>query len=544
MGQALYRKYRSKALSEIVGQDHITTTLAKAIAEGKLAHAYLFTGPRGTGKTSIARILAHQINDIPYTDESIHLDIIEIDAASNRRIDEIRELRDKIHIAPTSAKYKVYIIDEVHMLTKEAFNALLKTLEEPPAHVVFILATTELHKVPDTIVSRTQRFAFKPVPQERVVAHLRNIADSENIDIDDEALVLVADHGGGSFRDSISLLDQLRNSPDAPVTADTVRLVLGVPKTAATQALLDNIFAGQAAQVLDQLRELSEQGFAAPHIAQQLYDAAKARLLAQSGDTHQLLQLMQALLGVAGAPDTALKLELVALQASTTQPATNVLEAAPVSAAPQPKSISRPATAPLQSPQLPQAPLAAQSSPTITAPAEQAAAPADITQETPDKTEANTQPEMQTTVQPASEGPFDLQHWPAVLQEAKNHNNTLYGVLRMAHPSFVDNKLLLAFAFPFHQKRINDSKHKAFISDSIVKITGQTVALEVVVNKSLTAQPYEAGTVPIDDTPRPSTPPPDMAQTTPGSPATAAASAPNGPDLKSVMDVFGGGEVL
>jgi DNA polymerase III subunit gamma/tau len=163
LGQALYRKYRSKSLSEIVGQKHITDTLSNAIKSGRISHAYLFTGPKGVGKTSIARILAHEVNGLAYADESIHLDIIEIDAASNRRIDEIRDLRDKVHIAPTSAKYKVYIIDEVHMLTKEAFNALLKTLEEPPAHVIFILATTEAHKLPDTIVSRTQRFTFKAI---------------------------------------------------------------------------------------------------------------------------------------------------------------------------------------------------------------------------------------------------------------------------------------------------------------------------------------------------------------------------------------------
>src|SRR6266540_3491740 len=163
MGRALYRTYRSKKLAEIVGQEHITTALNHALEKGMISHAYLFTGPRGVGKTSIARILAHEINGLPYDDDQTHLDIIEIDAASNRRIDEIRDLRDKVHVAPSSAKYKVYIINEVHMLTKEALNALLKTLEEPPAHVVFILATTEAHKLPETIISRTQRYAFKPV---------------------------------------------------------------------------------------------------------------------------------------------------------------------------------------------------------------------------------------------------------------------------------------------------------------------------------------------------------------------------------------------
>src|ERR1700760_2897710 len=156
MGKALYRSYRSKSFDEVVGQDHIINTLRSAIKSGRISHAYLFTGPRGVGKTSVARILAREVNNLSYDNEDMHLDIIEIDAASNLRIDEIRDLRDKVHITPTSAKYKVYIVDEVHMLTREAFNALLKTLEEPPEHVIFILATTELHKVPETIISRCQ----------------------------------------------------------------------------------------------------------------------------------------------------------------------------------------------------------------------------------------------------------------------------------------------------------------------------------------------------------------------------------------------------
>ncbi|HSX35219.1 MAG TPA: DNA polymerase III subunit gamma/tau, partial [Candidatus Saccharimonadales bacterium] len=212
MAQALYRAHRPKKLADVVGQEHITTALTRALKNGNISHAYLFTGPRGVGKTTIARILAHEVNGLPYDDETTHLDIIEIDAASNRRIDEIRDLRDKVHVAPSMAKYKVYIIDEVHMLTKEAFNALLKTLEEPPAHVVFILATTEAHKLPETIISRTQRFAFKPVDLAKVSAHLRSIATAEKISIDDAALELIAAHGEGSFRDSISLLDQVRNT--------------------------------------------------------------------------------------------------------------------------------------------------------------------------------------------------------------------------------------------------------------------------------------------------------------------------------------------
>src|SRR5438309_4013586 len=211
MGQALYRKYRSKNFGEVVGQDHIVNTLSKAIQSGRISHAYLFTGPRGVGKTSVARILAHEINKLPYTDDSAYLDIIEIDAASNRRIDEIRDLREKVYAAPANADFKVYIIDEVHMLTREAFNALLKTLEEPPAHVVFILATTDAHKLPETIISRTQRFTFRPVAKAMVAELLGTIARAEDIAADQEALELLAEHGEGSIRDSISLLDQARN---------------------------------------------------------------------------------------------------------------------------------------------------------------------------------------------------------------------------------------------------------------------------------------------------------------------------------------------
>src|SRR5579872_6827852 len=188
MGQVLYRKYRSKKLSEIVGQEHITKTLNEALKKGTISHAYLFTGPRGVGKTSIARILAHEVNNLPYDEDVNNIDIIEIDAASNRRIDEIRDLREKVHIAPSSAKYKVYIIDEVHMLTKEAFNALLKTLEEPPEHVIFILATTEAHKLPETIVSRTQRYNFKPIDDKDIAGHLAMIAKREGIKAEPEAL--------------------------------------------------------------------------------------------------------------------------------------------------------------------------------------------------------------------------------------------------------------------------------------------------------------------------------------------------------------------
>ena len=217
MGKALYRKYRSKSLDEIVGQSHITDILKRAVEKDRIAHAYLLTGPRGVGKTSIARILAHEINQLPYTDESSHLDIIEIDAASNNSVEDIRDLREKVQIAPSLAKKKIYIIDEVHMLSKSAFNALLKTLEEPPEHVVFILATTDLEKLPATIVSRVQQFHFLPASESDIVANLKAIATKEKIKIDDTALQLIGQHSGGRFTDTVRLLDQLTHVSDGPI---------------------------------------------------------------------------------------------------------------------------------------------------------------------------------------------------------------------------------------------------------------------------------------------------------------------------------------
>ena len=275
--QALYRKYRSKSLDEIVGQEHITTTLANAIKQGKINHAYLFTGPRGTGKTSIARILAHEINNLPYQDDSTHLDIVEIDAASNRRIDDIRDLRDKVHIAPISAKYKVYIIDEVHMLTNESFNALLKTLEEPPEHVIFILATTEVHKLPATIISRAQRHSFRLIPLDKVVSHLSAIAKKEKITIDSAALQLLAEHGGGSFRDSISLLDQMSAS-DEPITTELIELLLGLAPQASLISLLNSVQQGDVKAILQTISELLASGLTPSAIAEQLLKIIRKEL--------------------------------------------------------------------------------------------------------------------------------------------------------------------------------------------------------------------------------------------------------------------------
>lgn len=273
MSQALYRKYRSKSLSEIVGQDHVTSLLDRALESNKVAHAYLLTGPRGTGKTSVARILAHKITGLSYDIEDNNLDIIEIDAASNNGVDNVRDLREKALVAPVKSQKKVYIIDEVHMLSKSAFNALLKIIEEPPEHVVFILATTDFDKVPDTIVSRTQRYNFRLIDESTVADHLAFIAKEESIKIDTDALNLIAERGGGSLRDSISLLDQIQHSEskNGEITRSDVEASLGLATKDEINAIGEAILSGDALKIITAVRQPELRGIGAVSVADQLY---------------------------------------------------------------------------------------------------------------------------------------------------------------------------------------------------------------------------------------------------------------------------------
>lgn len=445
MGQALYRKSRPLKFSEVVGQEHVTKTLERAIKSGRISHAYLFTGPRGVGKTSVARILAHEVNELSYDGETVHLDIIEIDGASNRRIDEIRDLRDKAHVLPAAAKYKVYIIDEVHMLTREAFNALLKTLEEPPAHCIFILATTEYHKLPETIVSRTQRFSFKPVDNKRAADHLSDLAKKERIEIDRSALELLAEHGDGSFRDSIGLLDQLSGSTET-VTEETVRQMLGLPPATSVEQLLKALNEADNKAVLGALEELREQGVAPATVARQL--AARLRQeLAEGRGEAWLTDLLRKLIEVPASSRPQDYLEIA------------LLEAAQHGSGEEAKQPPPPAA------------LTTGKNPSI-------------------KTKPSAAAKLSKPVA-AGDGQFRLGDWPKVVERSKTEAASIYTALRLAEPRIEETQLVLAFQFPLHQKKVAQAKNTDLVARLVEEVSGCRLNIKCVIDKQLKRTPED-----------------------------------------------------
>lgn len=298
MALVLYRKYRPQTFSEIIGQEHVVQTLKNALAKGMISHAYLLSGPRGSGKTTIARLLAKAVNcqKLQGSDpcnqcsfcreinEARFLDLIEIDAASHRGIDEIRELREGIKFSPNKGKYKVFVIDECHQLTKEASNALLKTLEEPPSHAIFILATTEIHKMIPTIISRCQRFDFRKLTLEEIVRRLEGIVKKEKVDVEKAALELIALNAGGSFRDAESLLDQVltfsgTQSKNSQIKAEGIKDLLGLVEVRLVSQFTDFLIQKKADGAVGFLNELANKGFDLQEFAKSLINYLRQILI-------------------------------------------------------------------------------------------------------------------------------------------------------------------------------------------------------------------------------------------------------------------------
>ncbi len=507
---ALYRQWRPQDFENLIGQEHINTTLQNAVASGKVAHAYLFTGPRGTGKTSTAKILAKALNCVdgptptpcnkcPNCERitaGTSMDVFEIDAASNRGIDEIRDLREAVKFAPVEGRYKVYIIDEVHMLTAEAFNALLKTLEEPPAHVVFVLATTEPHKIPATIHSRCQRYDFRRIPAADIEKRLAVVAADSGLDIDDDALGLIARHADGGLRDALSILDQCTALGQGKIDAAAVRGLLGLIGHEWVWRLTDAMAARDAAAVLlaldelvalgkdvrQLLLELAQHGRslmlykAAPDVAGlETYSTDRTILAAQSAkfshdELVRLIQLLQgaandakwsaepritaeiALLAVCRRDDSgdlaALAERVAALE--TALAGTGAPKARPAAAAPPPRPAAAPAPAAAHTPApSPAPPPAADTKPAV------AALPADA-------------------------GHKEV--WDAVLKELLNEGK------RSVHACVSQGELVdltasqatVRFTSSFARERSEKEDYRQIIEKGLAHITGRAVKLNCI----------------------------------------------------------------
>ena len=479
MSQALYRKYRSRSLDEVLGQDHVTNILCRALEQGKIAHAYLLTGPRGVGKTSVARILAHEINQLPYDENASHLDIIEIDAASNNGVDDIRALREKAQVAPVSAPKKIYIIDEVHMLSKPAFNALLKTLEEPPAHVVFILATTDADKLPATILSRVQQFFFRPIPVDIMARQLMTIAEKEGFAIEADAARLIAERSHGGFRDGISMLDQLSAlaSADKPLSASDVAQYLGLSATETLENLLELYQQHDASGALSLLGELEKAGTDPVVLSRQLLSLLRARLHQRP----ELITLVKQLIEVDRHPHPDLKLLTIFMdngeQATDTSPELiSPSIASPKTTAKPPVTISK---SPIDRPEPPAAAQLADSLPK-TAPKDQQ------TNDSTDKVTTDTA--APANHQPTSDNPPDSTatdiDWDKIIALAKEQSFAIATLLQKCGWRRDGNTLTLYVGNTFNKKKLDDAKNRPLIATIVQQVAGTELDIVTIGQKA------------------------------------------------------------
>lgn len=515
--QALYRKWRPGRFDQVVGQEHITHTLQQSVALDRVGHAYLFCGPRGTGKTTSARLLAKAVNCL-HPDPAIRpcnacsicqaisngrfLDLIEIDAASNTGVDDIRDLRDKINFAPNEGRFKVYIIDEVHMLSTAAFNALLKTLEEPPPHAMFILATTEEHKVPMTIKSRCQQFNFRLLTQAEIIERLVWLAAKEDLTIEPEALALVAQQGAGSIRDAESLLDQLVVSPGDTVTLERAQKVLGTASNTAVINLVNTWLDGNGAAGLGIIQNALASGTDARQFCRQMVAYLRQLLLLQAAggdlDLDITAEQKQAMLAQAArAPRRAmidavkqfneaamtpasswqpqLPLELAFITLLPDAPLTAVAVAAP----PRPQE-TKPTPAPPVStpPQAEETPAADEVMEETATTIKTTAAPATAVASPPapiEPTQAITLPEV-------------IRHWRAMVTEAGQRNRNLPALLNMAKPLAIEGDVIvMGFDYAIFKNKFDHTAGAAqLVGDIFSNLFNNTYHMRCVVTSEYT----------------------------------------------------------
>lgn len=482
---AFYQKYRAKTFGEMIGQEHVTKTLLESIKSDKFVHAYLLTGPRGIGKTSIARLLAKAINCQKLLQDKKDgkavsgepcnecdscrdinvgkaMDIIEIDAASHTGVDDVRELIDKARLAPTKLNKKVYIIDEVHMLSKNAFNALLKTLEEPPSHVVFILATTETHKIPATILSRAQRFDLKRAQKEEIIQNLQNVAKAEKIEIDADSLDLIALSAAGGHRDALGMLEQIA-SLGQKITLDLTRQILGIAETQEVFKFIGAIFNNHPEEGLKIARELFDKGLDLADFNRNLVERLRQILLFQIGgeiaivDTKENIERIKSLALLIPSERTyklinifiesgnlfkdvsypILPIELAVVKAIESEKTPIIdLPVSEVKVASEPKIVSHEIK------------------------------PDQIVKKVAEKVE----PESVAPV-PVLEMTRDI--WQQVIDQTKKENSTLAALLKDARPeALTDDTLTLSVKFKFHKDRISEPKHRQILEDIVSAVTG------------------------------------------------------------------------